>query len=78
MFTRPSSFFILMFGYKARPRLHLFGSRSPCLWTKSTFVRLDAMDFESGRRALDQLEEEWAAKDALPKPWWQRAWDWVM
>ncbi|BGP50979.1 hypothetical protein JCM10450v2_006905 [Rhodotorula kratochvilovae] len=57
-------FFILMLGYK--------------WWTKSTFVRLDAMDFESGRRALDALEEEWAAKDALPKPWWKRAWDWVM
>ena len=48
------------------------------LWTKSTFVSLDNMDFDSGRRALDQLEEEWAAKDAQPKPWWKRVWDFVM
>ncbi|GAA5852561.1 hypothetical protein JCM9279_005512 [Rhodotorula babjevae] len=48
------------------------------LWTKSTFVSLDNMDFDSGRRALDQLEEEWAAKDAQPKAWYQRLWDWVM
>ncbi|TNY18367.1 amino acid permease/ SLC12A domain-containing protein [Rhodotorula diobovata] len=57
-------FFILMLGYK--------------FWKKTKFVRLNDMDFESGRRALDQLEEEWAAKDAAPKSWYQRVWDWIM
>ncbi|GAA5995657.1 uncharacterized protein JCM10292_005306 [Rhodotorula paludigena] len=44
-------------------------------WTKCKFVRLDAMDFESGRRVLDQLEEE--ERDKVPTTWYGRLYEWI-
>ncbi|GAA6021249.1 hypothetical protein JCM10207_002588 [Rhodosporidiobolus poonsookiae] len=45
---------------------------------KTTFVRLDAMDFETNRREIDQMEEEQAAMYKPPRNWVEKCWDIVM
>jgi len=58
-------FFIVYFVYK--------------FWTKSKWVSLDAMDFESGRRVLDEMEDEQALMhERETKTVLQKVWDWMM
>ncbi|GAA5873835.1 hypothetical protein JCM1840_002086 [Sporobolomyces johnsonii] len=57
-------FFILWIGYK--------------LWYKTTFVRKQAMDFDTGRRELDAMEEEQQAMRKEPQGWAGKLWDWMM
>ncbi|GAA5976310.1 hypothetical protein JCM5350_001416 [Sporobolomyces pararoseus] len=48
-------------------------------WKKTTWVSLDAMDFESGRRVLDEMEEEQAELHTRQtRNVWQKIWDWMM
>ncbi|BGP27025.1 amino acid transmembrane transporter [Rhodotorula toruloides] len=48
------------------------------VWKKTTFVRLESMDFSSGRRALDLMEEEQQKLWRAPQTWWEKVWDWLM
>ncbi|CEQ40889.1 SPOSA6832_02557, partial [Sporobolomyces salmonicolor] len=57
-------FFILWIGYK--------------LWYKTQFVRKQAMDFDTGRRELDAMEEEQQAMRKEPQGWAGKLWDWMM
>ncbi|PWN34628.1 uncharacterized protein FA14DRAFT_121785 [Meira miltonrushii] len=57
-------FFIVYFGYK--------------FWTKSSFISFQDMDFVTGRRALDLLDEEADANSPGPKGFIGRAWDWLL
>lgn len=36
------------------------------------------MDFETGRRELDAIAEEEAAKYKAPTTWYAKVWDWIM
>ncbi|KAL7337816.1 amino acid permease/ SLC12A domain-containing protein [Rhodotorula toruloides] len=47
-------------------------------WKKTTFVRLDAMDLDSGRRAIDLMEEEQRALYKAPETWYEKLWAWLM
>ncbi|GAA6063057.1 hypothetical protein JCM10212_003002 [Sporobolomyces blumeae] len=48
-------------------------------WMKTTWVSLDAMDFDSGRRVLDEMEDEQAAlHERETKTFLQKVWDWMM
>ncbi|GAA5964555.1 hypothetical protein JCM8115_003920 [Rhodotorula mucilaginosa] len=53
-------FFIMLFGWK--------------LLKKTTFVRLDDMDFDSGKRQLDDMEEEERARYKPPTTWYEKLW----
>ncbi|MCO5549822.1 hypothetical protein L7F22_003296 [Adiantum nelumboides] len=57
-------FFIVYFGYK--------------FWTKSSFIKLQDMDFVTGRRAFELLDEEAEATHPGPKGFIGKAWDWLM
>ncbi|GAA6044039.1 hypothetical protein JCM8097_001383 [Rhodosporidiobolus ruineniae] len=48
-------------------------------WYKgTTFVRLNALDFETNRRELDEMEEQQQALYKPPQSFLARAWDWLM
>ncbi|GAA5984787.1 hypothetical protein JCM10908_003504 [Rhodotorula pacifica] len=53
-------FFIMMLGWK--------------IIKKTKFVRLDDMDFDSGRRQLDDMEEEEKARYTPPTTWYEKLW----
>lgn len=57
-------FFIVYFGYK--------------FWTKSSFISVRDMDFVTGRRALDLLDEEAEANAPGPKGFIGKVWDWLL
>jgi amino acid transporter len=44
---------------------------------KSKWIRLEDIDFVTGRRELDDLDEQEAARFQEPKGFWQRLWDWM-
>ncbi|GAA5866231.1 hypothetical protein JCM8547_007211 [Rhodosporidiobolus lusitaniae] len=44
-------------------------------WYKTTFVRLEALDFETNRCELDEMEEQQQAMYKPPKSFLARAWD---
>ncbi|GAA5923553.1 hypothetical protein JCM1841_002980 [Sporobolomyces salmonicolor] len=48
------------------------------LFKRTKFVRLADMDFETGRRELDAIADEEAAKFVPATTWYGRAWDWLM
>ncbi|GAA6027826.1 hypothetical protein JCM8097_001735 [Rhodosporidiobolus ruineniae] len=45
---------------------------------RTKFVRLEQMDFQTGRRELDQMAEDEAAKFRPATTWYGKVWDWVM
>ncbi|GJN92789.1 hypothetical protein Rhopal_005827-T1 [Rhodotorula paludigena] len=47
-------------------------------YKKTTWVRIANMDFETGRRELDAIAEEEAAKYKAPTTWYAKVWDWIM
>ncbi|BGP19354.1 hypothetical protein JCM10213_006860 [Rhodosporidiobolus nylandii] len=47
-------------------------------WYKTSFVRLSALDFETNRRELDEMEEQHQAMFAPPKTVLAKVWDWLM
>ncbi|GAA5863082.1 hypothetical protein JCM3774_001415 [Rhodotorula dairenensis] len=53
-------FFLMVVGWK--------------LLKKTTFVRLDDMDFDSGKRQLDDMEEEERARYKPPSTWYEKLW----
>jgi amino acid transporter len=57
-------FVVLMVGWK--------------FWKRTKFVRLESMDFYTGRRELDQMAEDEAAKFSQPTTWYGKVWDWIM
>lgn len=42
------------------------------------FVRVEDMDFTTGRRELNDMEEEEDAKYVAPTTWYGKVWDWLM
>lgn len=78
-------FFLMLIAWKVRPPVLRSLTAHPAdparawqVWKKTTFVRLDAMDFSSGRRALDLMEEEQRALYKPPQTWYEKVWDWLM
>ncbi|KAH8929887.1 amino acid permease [Atractiella rhizophila] len=45
---------------------------------KTRFVRIEDMDFDTGRRELDAMQEEEDAKYQPPQGFLARVWDWIM
>ncbi|GAA6028004.1 hypothetical protein JCM8097_001825 [Rhodosporidiobolus ruineniae] len=48
------------------------------LFKRTKFVRLESMDFFTGRRELDQMAEDEAEKYTKPTTWYGKLWDWLM
>ena len=48
------------------------------LYKRSKLVPLHAMDFETGRRELDEVSAAEEAKFQAPNTWYEKAWDAVM
>jgi len=44
---------------------------------KTKWVRLEDIDFVTGRRELDDMDERELARFKEPKGFWQRLWDWM-
>jgi len=44
---------------------------------RTKFIPLADMDLDTGRKAFDDMSEEWAAKRAAtgPQPWYMRIWN---
>lgn len=57
-------FLVLYIGYK--------------LYYRPKFVRVQDMDFTTGRRELNDMEEEEEAKYVAPSTWYEKVWDWAM
>ncbi|GAA5892923.1 hypothetical protein JCM6882_006895 [Rhodosporidiobolus microsporus] len=57
-------FIVLMVGWK--------------FWKRTKFVRIETMDFYTGRRELDQMAEDEAAKYQKPTTWYGKVWGWLM
>ncbi|BGP54424.1 hypothetical protein JCM8202v2_002002 [Rhodotorula sphaerocarpa] len=47
-------------------------------WKRTKFVRLDSMDFDTGRRELDSMADEEAARYKRPTTLGGKIWDWLM
>lgn len=79
-------FFLMLFAWKVRYNSLLLSSlpelndmfRRAQFWKKTTFVRLDAMDLDSGRRQIDLMEEEQRALYKSPETWYEKVWAWLM
>lgn len=78
-------FFLMLVAWKVRllpfpslPCTKLKNPRRAQFWKKTTFVRLDAMDLDSGRRAIDLMEEEQRALYKAPETWYEKLWAWLM
>ncbi|GAA5991735.1 hypothetical protein JCM11641_004847 [Rhodosporidiobolus odoratus] len=48
------------------------------LFKRTKFVRLETMDFFTGRRELDQMAEDEAAKFEVPTTWYGKIWAFLM
>ncbi|GAA6045805.1 hypothetical protein NBRC10513_005213 [Rhodotorula toruloides] len=48
------------------------------LFKRTKFVRIENMDFDTGRRELDQIAEDEAARYKAPTTWYGRLWDAIM
>ncbi|BGP14290.1 hypothetical protein JCM10213_004254 [Rhodosporidiobolus nylandii] len=48
------------------------------LYKRTKFVRLETMDFFTGRRELDQMAEDEAEKYVAPTTWYGKIWAWLM
>ncbi|GAA5865290.1 hypothetical protein JCM3774_004926 [Rhodotorula dairenensis] len=48
------------------------------LWKRTKFVRLDNMDFDTGRRELDSMADKEAARYKKPTTFVGKVWDFLM